>query len=374
MTRNMDRRSTSGSRRRMTREEAMAIQRNEMRRLRKKRKRRRVLIGIECLVLLILLAGGFILFKLGKLDRVALTNLKTYHDSGPYTNIALFGLDSRSQELNGGVNSDTIIIASINNKTKDVKLVSVYRDTLLEMPDGYYNKINSAYLEGPENALNALNYNLDMDIKNYVAINFEALIRTIDMLGGIDVEMTAEEAFWCDGYIAETALAAGMPIQGEEDLLPHQNGGTYHLNGIQATAFCRIRYTDGYDFRRTERQRYVLKQVLDKAKDASVTTLNDIADEVLPLVSTSFKNSDIISLGLNVANYNLVDTTGFPFESVSDWTDSSGSQCVVAVGYEDNVKKLHEWLFPDQEYEVSEEVHLISETIIYITGVSPVNN
>ena len=117
MTRNMDRRSTSGSRRRMTREEAMAIQRNEMRRLRKKRKRRRVLIGIECLVLLILLAGGFILFKLGKLDRVALTNLKTYHDSGPYTNIALFGLDSRSQELNGGVNSDTIIIASINNKT-----------------------------------------------------------------------------------------------------------------------------------------------------------------------------------------------------------------------------------------------------------------
>lgn len=374
MTRNMDRRSTSGSRRRMTREEAMAIQRNEMRRLRKKRKRRRVLIGIECLVLLILLAGGFILFKLGKLDRVALTNLKTYHDSGPYTNIALFGLDSRSQELNGGVNSDTIIIASINNKTKDVKLVSVYRDTLLEMPDGYYHKINSAYLEGPENALNALNYNLDMDIKNYVAINFEALIRTIDMLGGIDVEMTAEEAFWCDGYIAETALAAGMPIQGEEDLLPHQNGGTYHLNGIQATAFCRIRYTDGYDFRRTERQRYVLKQVLDKAKDASVTTLNDIADEVLPLVSTSFKNSDIISLGLNVANYNLVDTTGFPFESVSDWTDSSGSQCVVAVGYEDNVKKLHEWLFPDQEYEVSEEVHLISETIIYITGVSPVNN
>ncbi|MDD6434809.1 MAG: LCP family protein [Clostridiales bacterium] len=374
MTRNMDRRSTSGSRRRMTREEAMAIQRNEMRRLRKKRKRRRVLIGIECLVLLILLAGGFILFKLGKLDRVALTNLKTYHDSGPYTNIALFGLDSRSQELNGGVNSDTIIIASINNKTKDVKLVSVYRDTLLEMPDGYYHKINSAYLEGPENALNALNYNLDMDIKNYVAINFEALIRTIDMLGGIDVEMTAEEAFWCDGYIAETALAAGMPIQGEEDLLPHQNGGTYHLNGIQATAFCRIRYTDGYDFRRTERQRYVLKQVLDKAKDASVTTLNDIADEVLPLVSTSFKNSDIISLGLNVANYNLVDTTGFPFESVSDWTDSSGSQCVVAVGYEDNVKKLHEWLFPDQEYEVSEEVHLISETIIYITGISPVNN
>ena len=374
MTRNMDRRSTSGSRRRMTREEAMAIQRNEMRRLRKKRKRRRVLIGIECLVLLILLAGGFILFKLGKLDRVALTNLKTYHDSGPYTNIALFGLDSRSQELNGGVNSDTIIIASINNKTKDVKLVSVYRDTLLEMPDGYYHKINSAYLEGPENALNALNYNLDMDIKNYVAINFEALIRTIDMLGGIDVEMTAEEAFWCDGYIAETALAAGMPIQGEEDLLPHQNGGTYHLNGIQATAFCRIRYTDGYDFRRTERQRYVLKQVLDKAKDASVTTLNDIADEVLPLVSTSFKNIDIISLGLNVANYNLVDTTGFPFESVSDWTDSSGSQCVVAVGYEDNVKKLHEWLFPDQEYEVSEEVHLISETIIYITGVSPVNN
>ena len=180
---------------------------------RRKRQRKRIAILVaEIIILLLLCAVAYVLFKLEKLDFKVLNEekLEAYRDTGPYTNIALFGLESRNDELEGGVQSDCIMIASINNETNDVKLLSIYRDTLLEQKDGTYEKANSAYNRGgPEEAISLLNRNFDLDIRNYVSVNFTALVNVIDLLGGIDLEMTAEEADWSNRYAVETAQVSG---------------------------------------------------------------------------------------------------------------------------------------------------------------------
>lgn len=255
----------------------------ERRRIRQKRRRRRMIILVaEIIVLLILCVAAYGFFKLDKMDFKVLDEekLEAYQDTGPYTNIALFGLDSRNGELDGGVQSDCIMIASINNETNDVKLLSVYRDTLLEQKDGSYEKANSAYNRGgPEEAISLLNRNFDLDIKNYVSVNFTALVHVIDNLGGIDLEMTAEEADWSNRYAVETA-----EISGKECIDIEVKEGTQHVDGVHAVAYARNRYTEGYDFKRTERQRIVLNKVAQKAKEANLLTLNSIVDEVFPMV------------------------------------------------------------------------------------------
>ena len=141
-------------------------------RLKKRRRRRRLVIILELIILCILGTTAFGLFKLGKMERTNLSNIKNngLKQTG-YTNVALFGLDSRENDLGKGNRSDTIIIASLNNDTKEVKLVSIYRDTLLELDDGSYNKANSAYsFGGPEGAVSLINRNLDMNIEKYVTV------------------------------------------------------------------------------------------------------------------------------------------------------------------------------------------------------------
>ena len=173
--------------------------------MRKRKRKRIILLTVEIIILAALLVAAYGIFKLGKLDYNVLNKkkLEVYKDTGEYTNIALFGLDSRNNELDGGVQSDCIMIASINNKTSDVKLVSVYRDTLLQQQNGRYDKANSAYnTGGPEEAISLLNRNFDLDIKNYVSVNFNALVKVIDALGGIDIKMTKRrstlvQSVWC---------------------------------------------------------------------------------------------------------------------------------------------------------------------------------
>ncbi|MEF9917541.1 MAG: LCP family protein, partial [Lachnospiraceae bacterium] len=165
--------------------------------IRKKRRRKRaLLLTTELVILAVLGVVAFGVFKLNKLDFKNLNpkNLAVYKDTGPYTNVALFGLDSREGETEGGVQSDCIMIASINNKTDDVKIISVYRDMLSQQSDGSYEKANSAYnIGGPEEAIALLNRNLDLDIKKYISVNFNALVSVIDALGGVEIDVTEEE-------------------------------------------------------------------------------------------------------------------------------------------------------------------------------------
>ncbi len=341
-------------------------------RQKKKRKRRRkrvLLLCFELFILAILCVVGYGMLKLGKLDINILNpnNLEVYKDTGPYTNIACFGLDSRNGELEGGVQSDSIMIVSINNETNDVTLTSVYRDTLLLQADGSYEKANSAYNRGgPEAAISLLNRNFDLDIRNYVSVNFSALVDVIDALGGLEIDMTQEEAFYCNGYAFETAQVVGKDMQKIDEV-----AGTQLLDGVHAVGYARIRYTEGNDFKRTARQREVLQKTVDKAKKANLLTLNKIVDEVFPQISTSLSITDMLGFAANILNYNIVGTTGFPYAVTTseDVRNHTGSY-VVPIDFIGNVSQLHKNIFAEDWYEPSMKVKQIHDDIIYLTGVS----
>lgn len=342
----------------------------ERQKKRRKRKRKRVLLlCFELFILAILCVVGYGMLKLGKLDINILNqnNLEVYKDTGPYTNIACFGLDSRNGELEGGVQSDSIMIVSINNETNDVTMTSVYRDTLLQQADGSYEKANSAYNRGgPEAAISLLNRNFDLDIRNYVSVNFSALVDVIDALGGLEIDMTEEEAFYCNGYAFETAQVVGKDMQKIDEV-----AGTQLLDGVHAVGYARIRYTEGNDFKRTARQREVLQKTVDKAKKANLLTLNKIVDKVFPQISTSLSITDMLGFAANILNYNIVGTTGFPYAVTTseDVRNHTGSY-VVPIDFVGNVSQLHQNIFAEEWYEPSIKVKQIHDDIIYLTGVS----
>lgn len=333
----------------------------------KKMRRRIILLVMEVIILLALGAAAYAMSKLDKLEYQTLNedDLEIYQDTGDYTNIALFGLDSREGELDGGVRSDAMMVASINNKTGNVKVVSIFRDTLTQQSDGTYEKANSAYsYGGPQEAVALLNRNFDLDIKKYMSVDFNALADVIDLLGGIELELTDEEVFWTNGYATETAKVVGRTTT------ELTQAGKQTLDGIQAVSYTRIRYTEGDDFKRSERQRLVLQQVVEKAKRASLPTLNKIIDQVLPQVSTNLSTSDFMGIAANAVKYQLGEMKGFPFDvTTSENVIGLEGSYVVAIGFADNVKQMHAFLFDKNTYQPSEKVQSIDSDIIYLTGI-----
>ena len=284
-----------------------------------------------------------------------------------YRNVALFGVDSREGALTKNTRSDTIIIASINEKTGDVKLVSVYRDTYLNLSNDSYNKCNAAYAKGgPMQAINMLNMNLDMDIQDFVTIGFDGLIDVIDALGGVEINVLDSEIIHLNNYqismVGKSSDGETFTATAGTDYTPVTSAGRQTLNGLQATAYCRIRYV-GNDFMRAERQRAVIQAILAKAK-ANPTKLPGIAESLFSEVYTSLDLSEIVELLGNVANYQIIDEGGFPEESMRGGaTVGKKGSCVIPVDLYSNVKWLHGFLFDDNEYEPSSAVSKYSEQI-----------
>lgn len=276
-----------------------------------------------------------------------------------YRNIALFGVDARDGELGRGTRSDTIMIASINQDTQEIRLISVFRDTYLNLSNDSYNKCNTAYAQGgPEQAINMLNMNLDLDITDYVTIGFSGLIDAVDALGGIEIEVTDSEISHLNNY--QLCMAEELGV----DYIPVEKSGRQLLNGMQATAYCRIRYTKGDDFRRAQRQRDVLRAMMDKAGGASVSTLTDMVNAVLPQVETSLNVNEILSVLGSVAGYNMVESDGFPFEGGRAGANvGSKGSCVIPNDLEENVRQLHHMLYPEESYTPSARVRQIDEEI-----------
>ncbi len=276
-----------------------------------------------------------------------------------YRNIALFGVDSTTGALTKNTRSDTIMIASINQDTGKCKLVSVYRDTYLNLSNDSYNKCNAAYAKGgPEQAINMLNMNLDLNITDFVTVGFAGLADTIDALGGVEIEVDDSEISHLNNYqlcIAEDLKRSYTPVT---------QTGKQMLDGLQATGYCRIRYTAGDDFKRAERQREVLQAVADQAKKASLTQLTSTADAVFSEVYTSLDLAEIVDMLGNVGTYYISDTAGFPQESNrTTGTIGSKGSCVIPLSLEDNVRWLHEFLFEATDYEPSETVKKCSQKI-----------
>ena len=327
----------------------------------KKKKGRLVAIFITEIVILLLIIVGFKVFSsLNKLNRnnaddSAIQSNEDIQIEG-YRNIVLFGVDSRSNALEKSTHSDTIIIASIDNSTKDVKLASVYRDTYVNIPDLGYKKINAAYFNGGYSlALSTINKNFDLDIREYVTVNFQALVNVIDLLGGIELDIQENELKYLNGYVKELNKINGTSVG------RLSSAGTQTVNGTQATAYARIRYTAGGDFKRTERQRIVVQKIFDKVKSSDLSTINKVINEMFPQISTNLSNTDILNLAKDVFSYNIVEQTGFPFEK--DAHTYNKVSYVFPINLADNVSKLHEFLFGEVGYVPSTTVKEYSDYI-----------
>ena len=323
--------AASGKRRKVSRKKAA------------QKKKRMIIFGVEIVALLALLIGFYVVWQMDKLQEPqqaeggievneGLSEEAQQTMSG-YTNIALFGLDTREAgQLGKGNRSDTMIIASINNDTKEVKLVSVYRDTYL-----------------------------DLDIQYYVSVDFAALTETVDLLGGIMIDVDESEIEHLNNYTVETSEVTGV----ETEKLTET--GYQLLDGVQATSYCRIRYTAGDDFKRTERQREVILEIANKAKEADITEINDIINAVFPMVATNYTNGQLLEMAPQLLEYDIVDTVGFPFDRETGTISGKGS-CVIPVNLESNVIQLHEYLFGNDGYTPSQQVQDISDQIVSDTG------
>lgn len=306
---------------------------------RKARKRRRIILfAVEMVALVVL---GVVLWAVMKQTSMQKINVKeediVINDTVEnnvamkgYRNIALFGLDARDKNLGKGNRSDTIMIASINLDTGEVKLCSVYRDTYMNLGNDKYSKCNAAYASGgPEQAISMLNMNLDMNITDYVSIGFNGMIDVVNSLGGVEIDIREDEIKNLNDYQA-SMFSTETKERLTDDYVKVTQPGLQTLNGLQATAYCRIRYTAGDDFKRAERQRTVLLAILEKAKTASVGTLNDTLDKVLPNVATNLDTKEMLSVLKDLASYKVVATDGFPFETnrVTGKVGKAGS-CVI---------------------------------------------
>ncbi len=364
----------------------------------KKKKRhigRKILFGVEIVVLLLLVGALFVYAQINKkMDKLDMKddekqelqvqmneNISGNEVLSGYTNIALFGIDKRATDGGYG-NSDTEMIASINNDTREVRIVSLYRDTYMRVDEdsegnGIYKKCNAAFnIGGPEKAISMMNTNLDLDIQDYVAVDFSAMSKIVDCLGGLDIPLTYQEIIHTNNYCKGTSEETGtsydpIPIPDPKPENEAEIYGTYHLNGVQVTSYCRIRQTASMDMGRTERQRRVLGLLAEKAKKSSLTTLLNVLDEVFPMVQTSFSKSELIKLGSSILSYKFGETIGFPASYVMGpevTKPVTGLDCLIPTTLEVNVRYLHEFLFASEAYEPSDTVKIRSDFVADKTG------
>lgn len=344
-----------------------------MRDKKKKARRTRIItmVIVELLTLICIFGFGFVYRYMHMTADVAFDVSKVRNDNidisqkqkmSGYWTVAVFGVDSRNGDVGKGANADVQIIANVNMGTGDITLTSVYRDTYLNIGKGdRYSKSNAAYAEGgPEQAVAMLNKNLDLDIENYVTFNWKAVADVIDLLGGVDIDVSKAAFYYMNAYIHETCLKSGISAQNPAAMYIKKDG-PQHLNGVQAVAYARLRYMDS-DFERTKRQREVISQCLDLAKKTDLATLTKIIDTVFPQVAFNIDTADIIELAKGISRYNIRESVGFPKDLKDQMMGKKGA-CVIPATLESNVVWLHSILFADENYTVSDAVKRYSQKI-----------
>ena len=332
----------------------------------------KIFLGILIFIIIIAIiifgiVTWFINSKLDKIEYVELPpeeieineTVEENENMEEFRTIAILGIDTRADTFSSG-RSDCIILVTINNNTKEVKLSSVYRDTYLDI-DGYgLDKVTHAYAYGKAKlSVNTLNKNLDLNIKEFVTVNFESVVTMVNAVGGVEIPITSEETKYINGYINEVNRVTGNSSPSIT------SAGTQTLDGVQALAYGRIRYTEGGDYKRTERMRDVLTAVFNKAKTKNVFELNNILDIMLPHISTNIDKNEILNLIPKLASYKITDSIGWPYNTRGITLDRWYG---VPITLEENVKQLHQEIYNEVDYEVSETVKSISDRIVSKTG------
>ena len=329
------------------------------------------IIGIILLILIIIIAAiisaGYIFIqqKFAKTNVVEINkeelniSQEVEEHLEEYRNIAIFGIDSWGNYETGD-RSDCIMIASLNETTGEIKLISVYRDTYVRIEGHGLDKINHAYQFGSAQlALKTLNTNLDLNIKEFVTVNFEAVVEAIDELGGVEITIEKDELKYINGYIKDLSRILGTTTKNVTKT------GKQKLDGMQAVAYSRIRYTEGWDYKRTERMRTVLTAMLEKLKTKSILEINTFIDKLLPMVYTNITTNDMISLLPSIAKYKVSTSIGWPYKTRGITFDNYYG---IPVTLESNVIQLHKEAFGEPNYVVSPTVKEISDKIVTKSG------
>ena len=318
----------------------------------KPRRKKHRFLFLKLFALFFILAGAYFVFQ--------------FKQTGTgYWTVAVFGVDSRDGKLEKGALSDVEMICVIDRGTGDIKLVSVFRDTYLEIhADGTYHKINEAYFKGGhEQAIEALERNLDLSVDDYATFNWKAVVDAINILGGIDLEISDSEFKYINSFITETVESTGI---GSYHL---EHAGMNHLDGVQAVAYARLRLMDT-DYNRTARQRLVIQLAMNKAKEADLKTLTGLVKVILPQISTSIGVDDLLPLARNIRKFNISETGGFPFSRGE--THIGKKDCVIPLTLESNVIQLHQFLYGTENFQPSQTVKQISAKIAADSGMGEV--
>ena len=283
------------------------------------------------------------------------------HASGYYT-VAVFGVDSRNGNLGKDALSDVNMLVSLNKETGDIRICSIYRDTFMQIDkSGKHHKFNEAYFKGgPEQALWMIRYNLDIQPDDYITFNWKAVVDAVNIMGGVDIEITPAEFKYINSFITETVKSTGIgSVQ-----LTHP--GMNHLDGVQAVAYARLRLMDT-DYNRTERQRKVVSLLMDKIRAADTAKRIELVTSVLPETKTSMGLDDVLAYAKDIKKYHIAETSGFPFERDAIWIEKK--DCVVPITLESNVISLHQFLFQEENYQPSASVREVSDYIVKKTGL-----
>lgn len=337
---------------------------NKKKKIKKKHTFLKIIIVLLAIIVIcagILVGYGYTKFAQIEFDDIDRSDIEVNEGvkTEGYRNILLLGVDSRKNSYENTL-SDSIMIVSINQDTKKVKIVSVYRDSYLKIGKSF-DKITHAFANGgAKNSINAINTNLDLDITEYVAVNFNVVVDVVDAVGGVDIEITSAETKYINPYIDEVNRVT------KHNSKHITKAGNYTLDGVQSVAYARIRYTEGGDYKRAERQRTVLNLAFEKAKKMNLAQLNSLADKVLKQVSTNISGTQVLGLLSQVASYDVEETIGWPYDVKA--YQPKDVWYGAPVNLEKQVKQLHEFLFEEEDYEVSATVKSISDSLIKTTG------
>lgn len=285
-----------------------------------------------------------------------------------YRQIAILGVDARTMSNYDGSRSDAILILNVNKKTGEIKMISIMRDTYLEIynrkGEKYFDKITNAHgIGGGVDTCRSLNRNLDLSIREYAIFNWKAVADTVDALGGVTVEVKENELYDLNKYGQQTGDVVGRPYTAVT------SAGIQELDGVQAASYCRIRKTSGGDSQRAERMKKVIEALFVEAKKMNLTQLNEIANNVLPEIRTNMDNSAIFGLIGDLGTFKLNGSVGLPYEYKGGMFH--GGWYAVPKTLEKNVVQLQLDVFGLAEYQVSENVLDISNRIQEDTGVVP---
>ena len=292
-----------------------------------------------------------------------------YTDTNEYRNFLILGLDTRL-DPNELQNTDVIMIASLNNTTGEIKLVSILRDTILKMEPGSitkhtYDKANEQYYSGISATVSMINRNLGLDIKEYAVVTWYGVAMCINQLGPIQMTIHNEqEMIWHQGYLRSTCEAIG--VEYEPEVL--WGTGDFMMDGPQVVAYCRIRYGGLNDWGRANNQREAVGKILEKAKEVAkagdFTRILNCAETALSNVQTNLSLPDVAFLASDISRYKMVGSYQFPqaghFTSQPKVGNIEVPDPIVVNNFEQEVRDLHAFLFPDLEYEPSDFIKEIS--------------